>query len=150
MRKLFAGLVTAALVLSVFTLGASAHHGRHHQAAMDLVCSGMKIGQLHPGCVDRWGGGHDCWDGHYCVDADGDGLCDNYGHEHCPGHGACWNYSQTGGYIDSDNDGVCDNYDPSYCPGNGTGGGNAGSGNGGYGNGGGHHGGGHHGGRHHS
>ena len=39
------------------------------------------------------------WRGY--VDADGDGVCDNYGSGYC-GNGA--------GYVDADGDGVCDNY----------------------------------------
>ncbi len=134
MKKLLAGLVTAALALSLMTVSASAHH---HGAALDLVCGGLHTGHMKPTCIGKWGGGHYCWDDHYCVDTDNDGICDNYGHEHCPGNGACGNYAQNGGYVDADNNGVCDNYDPEYCPGNGAGSGNdtvagsgAGSGNG--------------------
>lgn len=118
MKKLLAGIVTAALALSLMTVSASAHH---HRAALDTVCGGLQTGHLKPTCIGRWGGGHYCWDDHYCVDTDKDGICDNYGHEHCPGNGACGNYAQNGGYVDADNDGVCDNYDPEYCPGNGGG-----------------------------
>ena len=145
MRKLFTGLVTAALILSCMTVSASARHGCR---AMDTVCGGFRIGCGPAACVDL-----ESVRCHSCVDEDGDGVCDNYDPDRCPGNGmGCGN----GGYVDADNDGVCDNYDPEYCPGDGTGngGGNGygcgsgmGYGNGGYG--GGHHGGGGpHGGRH--
>lgn len=49
------------------------------------------------------------WRGY--VDADGDGVCDNYGSGYC-GNGA--------GYVDADGDGVCDNRGSGYC-GNGAG-----------------------------
>ena len=49
------------------------------------------------------------WRGY--VDADGDGVCDNYGSGYC-GNGA--------GYVDADDDGVCDNRGSGYC-GNGAG-----------------------------
>lgn len=148
MKKLLTGLLTAALMISFTTVSASA---RHHEAALSLVCGGLQTGCIRPACIGKWDGGHNCWDGHYCVDADNDGICDNYGHAHCPGNGACGNYADAdgdgvcdnydpeycpgngtgGGYVDSDGDGVCDNYDPEYCPGNGTGGNvNAGTGNG--------------------
>lgn len=116
MKKLMAGLLTAALVLSFGTVSASAH--QHHRTALNSVCGGLQTGCIRPACIGKWDGGHYCWDGHYCVDADNDGICDNYGHTHCPGNGVC------GSYADADGDGVCDNYDPEYCPGNGTGGGN--------------------------
>lgn len=67
-----------------------------------------------------------------CIDADGDGVCDNWENGGCP-NGA-------GGYVDADGDGVCDNWSEGVCPGNGQG---AGQGHGcGNGNGG-HHGAGH-------
>lgn len=82
------------------------------------------------------------------VDADNNGICDNYaeGNNACPGYvdadddGACDNYAANQdvrpGYVDADNDGVCDNYGSGAC-GDGNGAGNgAGNGNGnGYGNG---------------
>lgn len=55
------------------------------------------------------------------VDADGDGVCDNYaqggrgqGYVDTDGNGVCDNYAGNGGgrggYVDADNDGICDNY----------------------------------------
>ena len=40
------------------------------------------------------------------VDADGDGICDNYGSNGC-GNGYC--NGNGNGYVDADGDGVCDN-----------------------------------------
>ncbi len=127
MKRLMTGCIMAALILSCATVSASARHG-----CMDTVCGGFSIGCGPAVCVSQ-----ERVRLHSCVDEDGDGVCDNYDPDRCPGNG------MGGGYVDTDNDGVCDNYDPDYCPG-------YGSGNGmGYGNGG-HHGGGrgHHGGRH--
>ncbi len=46
-------------------------------------------------------------DGHYFIDADGDGICDNCGiHHWCATDGAgCGRY-----FVDEDGDGICDNY----------------------------------------
>lgn len=41
------------------------------------------------------------------VDADGDGICDNYGTN---GNGCRRRYGCGGGYVDVDGDGICDNY----------------------------------------
>lgn len=128
MKKVLAGIVSAALVISVASTSALA--GGHHAWAIDRIASGISLGRTCHG----FGG----W-----VDTNGDGVCDNYDPSLCPGNGQGW--------VDTNGDGVCDNYDPSQCPGNGQGWGNGGCwGNGGQGNGwgnGGHHGGGHHGGR---
>ncbi len=54
-------------------------------------------------------GAYAAYNGRGYVDADGDGVCDNYGSGAgctqiggCGGQGAC--------YVDADGDGVCDNY----------------------------------------
>lgn len=63
------------------------------------------------------------------VDADGDGICDNYAAQLCgtgagfvdaDGDGICDNYGTYGcgmgaGYVDADGDGVCDNYGTYGC-----------------------------------
>ncbi len=129
-KKILAGLGAVALAFTLST-GALAHH---HALAIERLCNGLQAA-----C-----GRFDC----SYVDADGDGVCDNFGAGNCL-HG-------NGGYVDSNGDGVCDNYDPDVCPGDGTGwgggyggghhGGGCGNGNGngwGYGGGQGHHGGGH-------
>lgn len=154
MRKLLTGLITAALIISCATFSASARHGCR---AADTVCGGFRAGCGPAACLSQ-----QRVRAHHCVDADGDGICDNYDPNRCPGggfvdadgDGVCDNYDPdncpgggNGGYVDADGDGTCDNYDPENCPGNGTGGGygcgsGMGSGSGG------HHGGGHHGGRH--
>lgn len=137
MKKVLAGIITAALVLTLAS--ASALAAPHHAWAVERICGGISLGRTCHG----FGG----W-----VDTDGDGVCDNYDPSQCPGNGQGW--------VDTDGDGICDNYDPDLCPGNGQGQGNGGQGNGwanggqgqgtGWGNGGqgqgGHHGGGHHGG----
>ena len=56
--------------------------------------------------------------GRYYTDADGDGVCDNYGfcgkyYADADGDGVCDNYGACGNgqyYVDADGDGVCDNY----------------------------------------
>ena len=61
MKKLFAGVLAAALALSVLTASAFAAPGANYvDADGDGVC-------------DYFGQG-----GRYYVDADGDGVCDNY------------------------------------------------------------------------
>ncbi len=65
------------------------------------------------------------------VDADGNGVCDNYGvngngvnYVDTDGNGVCDNYGVNGNgvnYIDTDGDGVCDNYGNKVCPRNGMG-----------------------------
>jgi len=63
------------------------------------------------------------------VDADGDGICDNYaingcgmgvGYVDADGDGICDNYQTYGcgmglGYVDADGDGICDNYQTYGC-----------------------------------
>lgn len=43
------------------------------------------------------------------IDADGDGICDNYDNDWCTHRG--------GGYVDTNNNGTCDNYENGQCPG---------------------------------
>ena len=53
------------------------------------------------------------------VDANGDGVCDNYASGACAGQGnGC---GQGAGYVDADGNGTCDNYEAGTCPGNGAG-----------------------------
>ena len=49
------------------------------------------------------------------VDADNDGVCDNYA------AGTCAQGGHHRGYVDADNDGVCDNYASCACAGQGNG-----------------------------
>jgi len=89
MKKVFAGLLAAAMVFSATTTMVSAAGrgmGRNYvDADGDGIC-------------DNWG---------TCgyVDEDGDGICDNCGVAH-------GNYLAGNGryFIDADGDGVCDNY----------------------------------------
>ena len=100
--------------------------------------------------------GWNCAGGAGCgfVDADGDGVCDNYGTSACNHGGAASSSSSavvdaayTGngcGYVDADGDGVCDNFGTSACNHSGAAGGAQGSGlQNGYGHHGENHGGGH-------
>ncbi len=121
------------------------------------VCAAIECANAQGACV----GTGACY-----VDADGDGVCDNYagrggngaGYVDADGDGVCDNYGtgvgngvgngngagNGGGYVDADGDGVCDNYGTGNGYGNGNGAGNgSGAGNGARG----HHGGGHHGAR---
>ncbi len=95
------------------------------------VCAAIECANAQGACV----GTSTCY-----VDADGDGVCDNYAERGGNGYGN----GNGGGYVDADGDGVCDNYGTGngYGNGNGNGAGNgSGAGNGARG----HHGGGHHG-----
>ena len=53
------------------------------------------------------------------VDADNDGVCDNYAAGTCAGQGN--GRGQGAGYVDADGNGTCDNYEAGTCPGNGAG-----------------------------
>lgn len=62
------------------------------------------------------------------ADADGDGICDNYGkgngagYVDADGDGVCDNCGGRGrGYVDADGDGVCDNWGTRVRPQDGTG-----------------------------
>lgn len=83
MKKLLIGATVTALVLSVGATTAFAAGGRHHGTwAVYNVKQGSGV----------------CQSGYSCfVDANGDGLCDNWG----TGSGI--------NYVDANGDGVCDN-----------------------------------------
>ncbi|NBK77635.1 hypothetical protein D5272_03270 [bacterium D16-76] len=76
MKKVLAGIVSAALVISVASTSALA--GGHHAWAIDRITSGISMGRTCHG----FGG----W-----VDTNGDGVCDNYDPSLCPGNGQGWN-----------------------------------------------------------
>lgn len=93
MKKVFLGVMVCGLVLaSGVTVFAMGHHG-----------NGMGYGR-------------------YYVDANGDGICDNYAsgtgygryYVDANGDGVCDNYASGMGYgryyVDANGDGVCDNY----------------------------------------
>lgn len=105
MKKLLAGLLTTALVLTLSAPNALAAP-RHHSWAAQRIANGIQAGCIRPACA--------------FVDADGDGTCDNYDPENCPGNGQ-GNGGNGAGFVDTDGDGVCDNYNPTVCPGNGQG-----------------------------
>ena len=74
MKKILAGMLTAALVLTAGTVGVFAAESQAR--------------------------------GTY-VDADGDGVCDNYGKYGC---GARKGTGRGVNFVDADGDGICDNY----------------------------------------
>lgn len=106
MKKVFAGLLAAAMVFSATTTMVSAAGrgmGRNYvDADGDGVCDNWGtcsyVDADGDGVCDNWG---------TCgyVDEDGDGICDNCGVAH-------GNYLAGNGryFIDADGDGVCDNY----------------------------------------
>ena len=110
MKKLLAGILVTAMVLTTGSVTAFARGGRggrggcgygYVDADGDGVCDNYTQGKPGYGC-----GGY--------VDKDGDGICDNCGR---PVHGNGCGY----GYVDADGDGVCDNYTQGK-PGGGRGG----------------------------
>ena len=122
MKKVFAWVMAAVMLLSMGTISASAsrqHHGRVvSQITTGLRSACVKVEHRYRSC-GSCGVGH-CGAGRY-VDADGNGLCDRCGYEHCGIHqgnggcgscgvGHCW-----GGYADADGDGLCDNCGYEHC-----------------------------------
>ena len=73
------------------------------------------------GVCDNYAAGTCAQGGHQrgYVDADNDGVCDNYASGACAGQGN--GRGQGAGYVDADGNGTCDNYEAGTCPGNGTG-----------------------------
>ena len=73
------------------------------------------------GVCDNYAAGTCAQGGHHrgYVDADNDGVCDNYASGACAGQGNC--RGQGAGYVDADGNGTCDNYEAGTCPGNGAG-----------------------------
>ena len=85
-----------------------------------MVCSFVLASGVTVFAMGRHGNGTGY--GRYYVDANGDGVCDNYGsttgygryHVDANGDGICDNYGSATGYgryyVDANGDGVCDNY----------------------------------------
>lgn len=116
MRKMISGL---AVMAAVFIMGSATVMAAE---AADLSNSNSLDADASVACV-------------YCgvscsfVDADGDGICDNYAAQLCgtgagfvdaDGDGICDNYGTYGcgmgaGYVDADGDGICDNYGTYGC-----------------------------------
>lgn len=110
MKKAFLGVLSAAIVFSIYVTTAFAAGpggGRYFvDADRDGICdnAGSRCayvdedglcnvcGTEHKICLTR--------DGAAFADADGDGICDNCGTYHWCG----------GNFVDEDDDGVCDNY----------------------------------------
>lgn len=97
MKKLWIGLSAAALAVSLCVTGALAagHHGRGlRQATADApVCGVCFTDADGDGICDNFG--TVC--GRYFTDADGDGICDNFGtglgiRRGCGQHGGCRNH----------------------------------------------------------
>ena len=108
-------------------VGSLAHHAMRAAGDSDAGATvGAAIATVRGEYVDldNYGTGNGTGGQGSCagyVDADGDGVCDNYG----AGQGS------RSGYVDADGDGICDNYGNGYGCGNGQGNGNGyGPGNG--------------------
>lgn len=75
------------------------------------------------GVCDNYAAGTCAQGGHHrgFVDADNDGIgvCDNYASGACAGQGN--GRGQGAGYVDADGNGTCDNYEAGTCPDNGAG-----------------------------
>ena len=95
MRKVFSGILTAVLVLSLETA--------------TVFAAGPGAGRYY---VDADGDGVCDYAGSACayVDDDGDGICDTCGTI----HGSCPNGAGTN-FVDDDGDGICDNYGTGGC-----------------------------------
>lgn len=106
MKKLFAGVLAAALALSVLTASAFAAPGANYvDADGDGVCDNCLAGKcLRKDCRRHCGGGARQCAGAGCrfVDEDGDGICDLL----AAGGGGCGSQR----YVDNNGDGVCDNF----------------------------------------
>lgn len=81
MKKVMAGIITAALVLTFAAAGAQA--ASHHAWAVERICTGLQLGRT-------------CH-GYGFTDSNGDGVCDNYDPEYCPGSGQGPSYGQGNG-----------------------------------------------------
>lgn len=112
MKKVFLGILSTAIVLSMCSAAAFAAGpgcGRHFvDAGGDGVCdnAGNRCAYADAdgdGFCDVCGAEHGTCligAGAAFADADGDGICDN-----------CGTYHRCGGnFVDSDGDGICDNY----------------------------------------
>lgn len=141
MKKVLMGIVTAILVLSMGTVGASAacrayDGGCGRRAQRRAVCQVAKECPSASGLAYRGNGRH-------CVDEDGDGICDTCGFgeiRNCggfvdaDGDGVCdtcgsGQSQNCAGFVDADGNGVCDQYGSGNC---GYGSGSCGRGHGGH------------------
>lgn len=147
MKKVLMGIVTAILVLSIGTVGASAacrayDGGCGRRVQRRTIC---QVTKEYPGASGFAHHGN----GRHCVDEDGDGICDTCGFgeiKNCGGFvdadddGVCDNCGSgrsqnCGGFVDADGDGVCDRYGSGNCghgSGSGYGSGGCGTGHGGH------------------
>ena len=102
MKKIFAGMVTMVLILSV--------------SATTAFAAGRGCGRYF---ADEDGDGVCDNAGSACsfADEDGDGVCDVCGSAHRDGTAGAGG----GNYVDADGDGVCDNYAAGQCQGGGCG-----------------------------
>lgn len=99
-KKFLAGVLTMAAVFTV--CATSAFAAAPSGGGQSLNCN-----------YD--GGCQNCGTSHQFVDADGDGVCDNWP------DGVCQNCGTSHQFVDADEDGVCDNWTDGKCPKDGTG-----------------------------
>ena len=135
MKKILAGILVCALVLTLGMTTVFAHGGRGHhswktasqqgnRSVCDLACPGCGDGANF---VDADGNGicDNCGTNARYVDADGDGVCDNCGkgfrYTDADGDGICDNCVACSNYTDTDGNGICDNWENGTRPQNGTG-----------------------------
>lgn len=111
MKKTIIGLLVAGTLISAGTISAFAAGGSRNSVNTDGqgICS-YTVNETAPASVStrQLSSGADKNAGY--IDADHDGICDNYDGS---GNGTC--------YSDSNKDGICDNYADRDCPYNGTG-----------------------------
>ena len=126
MKKVFAGILTAALVLSIGTTSAFMANSEPEETSSTNVDRAIACNYTDTdgdGICDN----RDTTSGTNCngtgknfVDADGDGICDNRG------TASGTNCNSTGkNFVDADGDGICDNYTSGTCQRKGSGQGNS-------------------------
>lgn len=90
MKKLITGIAVMAFL---FLVNGSIVLAAGHARGRNMVDTGNEKGNNYNNTVCQF------------LDADGDGICDNYNTGSC-GTGA----GRGAGYVDADGDGICDNY----------------------------------------
>lgn len=119
MRKVFAWVLAAVMLLAMSTVTASASR-QHHGRTVSYIGTGLQAGCSREYRCRTSGSQKHCSAGWY-IDADCDGLCDQCGAAHCKGHESgcktrhCW-----GNYADADCNGICDNCGYAHCGGEGA------------------------------
>jgi rubredoxin len=123
MKRLLAGIIAAAIVVTMGTVSVMAsprqggQTGRNRNAASCSTCtngSGNCSGYGRMNFTDANGDGicDNCGNGTKFTDANGDGICDSCGsranYADADGDGICDNRGNGQGCTDADGDGVCD------------------------------------------